>query len=122
MGEKISKRSYYLPDNLVDVFSQWAKPGRDYSTRIAAGIMAILAIEDQDVADRLAKLAFSGQIGYNSQKNRVTGPAVKEAHQILEAHFLDHLIARHIEDLGIEKQDFLLLLMQAKGRSSTSDP
>ena len=38
MEAKISKKSYYLPENLVILFKKWCKPGRDYSPKVAGAI------------------------------------------------------------------------------------
>ncbi|MCE5184949.1 MAG: hypothetical protein LLF76_02345 [Planctomycetaceae bacterium] len=56
MEAKISKKSYYIPDVLHEFFAEWCSPGRDYSPKVAAGIILYMAMypEIQQAAEKLA--------------------------------------------------------------------
>ncbi len=45
MEAKISKKSYYLPEILMDIFKEWCRPGRDYSPKIAGAILHYMALD-----------------------------------------------------------------------------
>ena len=55
MEEKKSKKSYYLPDKLIDFFAEFCKPGRDYSPKVAAGILLYMVVEPS-IREALQKL------------------------------------------------------------------
>lgn len=57
MEAKISKKSYYLPDILVNLFKEWCKPGRDYSPKIAGAILYYMSLEP-NVRDLCEKAAY----------------------------------------------------------------
>jgi hypothetical protein len=44
MEVNISKKSYYLPDILIDLFREWCKPGRDYSPKVAGAILYYMSL------------------------------------------------------------------------------
>ena len=108
MEQKNSKRSYYLPPKLIDAFAEWCSPGRDYSPKISAMILACLAIDDHDLVDQLAKLAHSSSIK----------SATTKARQLVINAMLDAEIQKHLDALGPAKEEFLRLLMQAKAKAS----
>lgn len=57
-GKKIAKRTYYLPQKLMDVFKGWCLPGRDYSPKVAGAIFFYMLIGG-NVRERCEKLAYS---------------------------------------------------------------
>ena len=61
MEAKISKKSYYLPDNLVILFKKWCKPGRDYSPKIAGAIFFYMQLSP-NLRDLCEKAAHSDNI------------------------------------------------------------
>lgn len=62
MEENISKKSYYLPNELMKSFAEWCKPGRDYSPKIAGLILAGMAIDDPSLLEQLCKMAYMEDI------------------------------------------------------------
>lgn len=46
-SEKYPKKSYYLPEELTEYFSEVSKPGKDYSPKVAAGILLWLCLDDK---------------------------------------------------------------------------
>ena len=61
MEAKISKKSYYLPENLVILFKKWCKPGRDYSPKIAGAIFFYMQLSP-NLRDLCEKAAHSDNI------------------------------------------------------------
>lgn len=58
MKAEISKKSYYLPKILIDLFKEWCKPGRDYSPKIAGAILYYMSIEP-NIRNDCEKIAYS---------------------------------------------------------------
>lgn len=56
-----SKKTYYLPEKLTDYFVQWAKPGRDYSPKVAGAILYYLTLP-ADLREICEQLAYTGNI------------------------------------------------------------
>lgn len=58
MEVKISKKSYYLPVNLVEIFKKWCKPGRDYSPKLAGAMLYYMSL-NPDVREACEKAAHT---------------------------------------------------------------
>ena len=54
------RRSYDLPENLVNYFKNW-KPGRDLSPKVAGAILYFMTL-NADMRDKCEKLAYSEDI------------------------------------------------------------
>ena len=56
MEVKISKKGYYLPDDLVDLFKEWSKPGRNYSPKVAGAIFFYMHLSPnlRDICEKAA--------------------------------------------------------------------
>lgn len=61
MEEKKSKRSYYLPPQLVKLFAEWSKPSRNYSPSVAGAILVWMSL-DPEFRKKAEKMAFCDDI------------------------------------------------------------
>lgn len=61
MSEKNSKKSYYLPDTLMNCFAEWCKPGRDYSPSVAGAVL-IWMVLPPDIREMARKAACEPDI------------------------------------------------------------
>jgi len=61
MTEKTSKRSYYLPQSLVKYFTDWCKPGRDYSPAVAGAILIWMSLPP-DIREKARQAAHEPDI------------------------------------------------------------
>jgi hypothetical protein len=118
MEEKTCKKSYYLPETLMQVFADWCKPGRDFSPKVAGLILAGMAIDDSNLLDNLTKLAYGGDLSFNKQKKKVTGKAVTDAKQLILDALVNAEIQKELDALGPAKEELLRLLKQAKANTS----
>jgi hypothetical protein len=87
MEAKISKKSYYLPDILVEKFRKWCKPGRDYSPKVAGAMLYYMSLtpdireacekaahSDKSTIEKTIKLLRSGD-GQTNDKVSIHAPA-----------------------------------------------
>lgn len=81
MEAKISKKSYYLPDILVEKFRKWCKPGRDYSPKVAGAMLYYMSLtpdkreacekaahSDKTTIEKTIKLLSANNAQSNSDK------------------------------------------------------
>ena len=56
-----TKKTYYLPKKLSEVFAKWCKPGRDYSPKIAGAMLAWMTLEPA-AREKIVGLAYSDNL------------------------------------------------------------
>ncbi len=90
--KKHPKKSYYLPVKLTDYLAKAAKPGRDYSPKVAAGILLWLSLDQtmQKIAEVLA------------EENNIES-AIQVLSEELAKHIIQRAIADKIADLSPEQ-------------------
>lgn len=97
MGEKIIKRAYYLPSDLVYYFKNWSKPGRNYSPSIAGAMLVWMALPP-DFREFAKKL---------SAKTNVK-QAVEQAALQLQKNMVDNEIHKFLDTLSDEQKNKFL--------------
>jgi hypothetical protein len=95
MEEKISKKSYYLPNQLMYFFVEWCKPGRDYSPQIAGAIL-LWILTAPSLREKFRKLAYSNDVK----------KALQEAGELIRKNISDSFITGHMKLMAIEKHAF----------------
>lgn len=85
MQENIYKRTYFLPKNLMNWFTEWCNPGRDYSPKIAAAIAVFMKLPP-DLREMAEKIAYKEDIEHalfdleREIKDRM--PKIADTHQL----------------------------------------
>lgn len=104
MTSKNSKRSYYLPDNLVEYFAQWCHPGRDYSTKIAGAMLVYMALPSE-LREAAEKAAHADNIKKTILDIRTQIEAALVQRRILEflASLTDEQRTQVLADLKVSK-------------------
>ncbi len=102
MEEKNSKKSYYLPDELMKFFAEWSKPGRDYSTKVAGAVLVYMTLSP-DLRKKAEQLAFSG----------ATAGAVDEMRLLIERDTITRKMTAYYEGLPEKKRIQVLAEQQA---------
>lgn len=108
MEEKSTKKSYYLPDELTEVFAEWCKPGRDYSPRMAAFILAGLVMNDHHLIKKLSELAHSGDLKYDKKSRKVIGKSYNEAKRLIVDYFLKAELNQLLDNLSPQEQSQII--------------
>ena len=87
------KKSYYLPERLIDYFVKWCKPGREYSAKVGAGILLYMSVTPtiREKAEKLSDI-------------RDPDAAIKEMRSLMQQEFTDNEIVNFVNSLkGQEK-------------------
>ena len=79
MEVKISKKSYYLPVILVEIFKKWCKPGRDYSPKVAGAMLYYMSLspDTREACEKAAhtdKATIEKTIRFLAKNNSRTNP------------------------------------------------
>ncbi|MHC4477089.1 MAG: hypothetical protein ACYTEL_15690 [Planctomycetota bacterium] len=125
MTAKCSKRSYYLPVDLIERFADSCKPGRDYSPKIAGLILGGMALDDPALLVKLGKLAHSGEFECDPKTGKVVGKAIEKALRLIVETVLGQesfnalatmLIQRAIDTKNDSEKQLCLDVLRAIGR------
>ena len=98
MPVKISKKTYYLPDSLMNYFAEWCKPGRDYSPKMAGAIFFFMQLSPS-IREACEKAAY----------NENTESAINDFRNTLhksDSHALaDEIVSSSLSDASEKKQN-----------------
>ncbi len=89
----LKKRSYNLSKALVKYFANWCKPGRDYSPKVAAGMLLYMAM-DPKVREAAEKLAYK-------TKFEDFATSMSKIQSLLSDHYFD---TKQKEAFGLNKK------------------
>ncbi len=79
-----TKKTYHLPKKLTEVFAEWCRPGRDYSSKLAGAMLAWMALEPA-AREKIVGLAYSDNIKKaTTEAKEVLTDSVVEAATIQE--------------------------------------
>lgn len=101
MEEKYSKRSYYIPDQLLEYFAKWSKPGRGYSTSVSGALLVWMSL-DPAIRDKALSLTAHPNVKQS----------IKELDLLLRRDIVDTAIEEYRDSLTDEQK--LQLLAAAK--------
>jgi len=97
MSEKILKRSYNFPENLVKEWERFHFPSKDFSPSASAAFLLYMVI-DPAIREKLRKLAYDPDIK----------KAQEETIQILKKAITDSYLTGYLNSLTVEKRTNLL--------------